>query len=162
MGPIAGTSLMPLEPQLAAFAAQSEVVGALNVGVMWDRLRGEFLAEYIRLERMGLTAAELEAAMQGFLGQLSEKPLADLARRSSGVIYNQGRSAEILSQPAVEFVVYSSVLEPTTCEPCRHLDSEVFEGGSSDFFNNQPGAQCLGGTNCRCIYIAVTGPEGIN
>ncbi len=153
---------MPLEPQLIAFAGQSEVLGSLNVGVMWDRLRGEFLAEYIRLERMGLTAAELDAAMEGFLGQLSEKPIAELARKSSGVIYNQGRSAEILSQPDVEFVVYSSVLESTTCEPCRFLDSEVFEVDTPDFYNNQPGAQCLGGTNCRCIYIAVTGPEGIN
>jgi len=146
---------MPLDPQLAAFGEQAEVLGALNVGVMFDRLKGEFLAEYVRLERMGLSPAELERSMEGFLTSLSEKPLDDLARKSSGVAYNQGRSAEILSHPEVEYVVYSSVLEATTCEPCRHLDGEPFEVGSPDYFNNQPGAQCLGGTRCRCIYIAV-------
>ncbi len=148
---------MPLEPQLAAFADQAEVLGSIDVGTMWDRLRGEFLTEFVRLDSQGLTPAELDRAMTGFMDGLSEKPLTELSRKSSGVIYNQGRSAEILSQPTVEFVVYSSILEPgTTCDPCRHLDSEVFEVGTPDYFNNQPGAQCDGGTNCRCIYIAVT------
>lgn len=147
---------MPLEPQLIAFAEQAEVVGGMDVGVMWDRLRGEFLDAYVRFERQGLTGAELDRAMDAFMGQLSEKPLVDLSRKSSGVIYNQGRSAEILSRSEVEFVVYSSVLDVTTCEPCRFLDSEVFEVGSSDYFNNQPGAQCEGGDRCLCIYIAVT------
>jgi len=147
---------MPLEPQLVAFAEQAEVLSGINVGTMWDRLRGEFLAEFVRLDSQGLTPAELDRAMTGFMEGLSEKPLTELARKDSGVIYNQGRSAEILSQPAVEFVVYSSILEAsTTCDPCRHLDGEVFEVGTPDYFNNQPGAQCDGGTNCRCIYIAV-------
>jgi len=147
---------MPLEPQLAAFADQAEVLGSMDVGTMWDRLRGEFLDEYVRLQRQGLSLAELDRALDGFMGELSEKPLVDLSKRSSGVIYNQGRSAELLSDASVEMVVYSSVLDETTCEPCRHLDGEVFEVGSSDYFNNQPGAQCDGGTRCRCIYIGVT------
>ena len=150
---------MPLDPQLAAFGEQAEVLGALNVGAMWERLRSEFLDEYVRLDRQGLSPADLDRALDGFMGRLSEKPLDDLARKSSGVIYNQGRSAEILSHPEVQFVVYSSVLESTTCEPCRHLDGEVFEVGTADYFNNQPGAQCLGGSRCRCIYIGVAEGE---
>lgn len=147
---------MPLEPQLAAFADQAEVLGSIDVGTMWDRLRGEFLDEYVRLERQGLSGEELERALDAFMGELSERPLDDIARRSSGVIYNQGRAAEQLSQEAVQFVVYSSVLDPSTCEPCRHLDGEVFEVGTPDYFNNQPGAQCDGSTRCRCLYIGIT------
>jgi len=148
---------MPLEPQLAAFAEQAEVVAGMDVGAMWDRLRGEFLDEYARLQRQGLTGAELDAALDGFMGGLSEKPLTGLARKSSSVAYNQGRTAEIVSQP-VQFVVYSSILEAgTTCDPCWTLDSEVFEVGTPEFNQNQPGAQCDGGDNCRCFYIPVRG-----
>ncbi len=152
---------MPLEPQLIAFAEQAEVLGTIDVGVMWDRLRGEFLDAFVRFERQGLTGAELDRAMDAFMGELSEAPLVDISRRSSGVAYNQGRSAEILSRPEVEFVVYSSILDGTTCEPCRFLDTEVFEIGTPDYFNNQPGAQCDGGTRCRCVYIPVTAEFGV-
>ena len=152
---------MPLEAQLVAFGEQAEVLGSINVGVMWDRLRGEFLNAFVEFERQGLTGVELDRAMDAFMGELSERPLVDISRRSSGIAYNQGRSAEILSQPGLEFVVYSSVLDSETCEPCRFLDSEVFEIGSSDYFNNQPGAQCEGGSRCRCIYVEVDAEFGV-
>ena len=146
---------MPLDPQLAAFADQAEVLGGINVASMWERLRGEFLDEYVRLERQGLSADEIDRALDAFMGELSEKPLDDLARKSSGVIYNQGRSAEILSQD-VDFVVRSEVLDNRTCENCATLDGAVVEVGSDEFLRLMPPAGCLGGDRCRGFYIPVT------
>jgi len=151
---------VPAETELIAFGEQAEVLASMDVGVMWDRLKGEFLGEYARLQRQGLGDAEFDRALDSFMGNLSTKPVEDLARKSSSVAYNQGRSAEIVSQArdeVVQFVVYSSVLEAgTTCEACWALDSKVIEVGTPEYDRNQPGLQCYGGDRCRCFYIPVT------
>ena len=146
---------MPAETELIAFGEQAEVLASMDVGVMWDRLKGEFLGEYARLQRQGLGDAEFDRALDGFMGNLSTKPVEDLARKSSSVAYNQGRSAEIVSQQ-VEYVVRSEVLDSATCEACAQLDSEVIAVNSPDYQRLMPPAECFGGDRCRGFYIPVT------
>ena len=140
---------------VTSYAEHVEVLSTMDVGQMWDRLLGEFLGEWARLERANLPPAELDRRMTAFMEGLSEKPLADLARKSSTVAYNKGRSAEILEQ-AIEWVIRSSILDPVrTCRPCELLDNEPFMVGTSEYFANEPPLQCLGGDRCQCFYIPV-------
>ncbi len=149
---------MPLERNIAAFEAEVEILATLDVGTLWDRMLGEFLGEWGRLERQGLSSAEMAGEMRGFMDGLSPKQLEDLARTSAGVSYNQGRSAEILSahvQGLTQFVVRSEVLDAKTCEVCAQLDGSVFEIGTRDYEEFLPPAKCLGGDRCRGFYVAV-------
>ncbi len=96
--------------------------------------------------------------MDAFIDKLSMRPVEDLARQSSGVAYNEGRGAEILSQHEqgnVEHVVRSEVLDDNTCAACAALDGMVVRVDSPDFKALQPPAQCFGGNRCRGFYIAI-------
>ncbi len=149
---------MPLDRHIVAFEEQVNVLATLDVGEMWDRMLGEFLGEWGRLDRQGLDSTAMEAEMRSFMDGLSNKPEQRLARTSSGVAYNQGRSAEILSagvEGLTEFVVRSEILDRNTCAVCARLDGSVFEVGSADYHTFLPPAQCLGGDLCRGFYVAV-------
>ena len=138
---------------------QVRVMAQMNVGVMWDRLLGEFLGEWTRLQRQQLPAAELDRALVAFMEDLSERPLEVLARRDAGVAYNQGRNVSILeaaSAGRLEFVIRSEVLDNATCAVCALLDGEAFEVDTSEYFANMPPAQCLGLDNCRGFYIPIS------
>jgi hypothetical protein len=146
---------MPLERYVNAFDDQAEVLATLDVGRMWDRMLREFLDEWVRLDRQGLSAEAIERAMEAHLDGLSDKPLLDLARQTSGVAYNQGRAAEIRSQPAVEYVVRSEVLDQNTCAPCAELDGSIVAVGTPEFDALMPPARCEGGDRCRGFYVAL-------
>ena len=151
---------MPLERHIEAFAEEVNILATLDVGTMWDRMLGEFLGEWGRLERQGLSEEEMEREMRAFMDGLSDKPVTDLARKSSSVAYNQGRAAEILTagvEGRTEFVVRSEILDTATCEVCARLDGSVFEVDSPDFHEFLPPAKCLGGDRCRGFYVAVAG-----
>ena len=151
---------MPLERHINAFEDQAEVLATMDVGSMWDRLLGEFLDAFVRFDREGLEGDDLDRELGAFMDGLSEKPVEDLARKSSSVAYNQGRAAEILSAAAgrgVEFVVRSEILDQATCEVCRNLDSMVVEVDSPEFTEFMPPSKCLGGDRCRGFYVAIAG-----
>ncbi len=151
---------MPLERHTTALASQVEVVATMDIGVMWDRYLGEFLGKWTQLERQGVTEAAMEAEMLSFMEGLSDKPVVDLGRQSSSVVYNQGRAAEQLSafaSGAAEFVVRSEILDSATCEVCANLDSSVWEIDSPDYHEYMPPAKCLGGDRCRGFYVTVAG-----
>ena len=140
------------------------MVSTIDVGTMWDRMLGEFLGEYERLSRSRMSTSQLDAALDAFMDDLSETPAQVLARTSSSVAYNQGRSAEILTaheEGAVQFVVRSEVLDPkSTCATCWTLDSKVVEVGTPDYYAFEPPLLCEGRDRCRGLYIPVTG-EGL-
>jgi hypothetical protein len=134
-----------------------EMVATVDIGTMWDRMLGEFLNEWARLERTGIAPAEMEREMAAFLEGLSDKPVEDLARKSAGVSYNEGRSAEILTRHdvgEVNFVVRSEILDAATCDVCATLDANVFEVGTPEYYEYMPPAKCLGGDRCRGFYVA--------
>lgn len=149
---------MALKRHVAVFDDQVEVLATMDIGQMWDRMLGEFLAEWEQLDRQKLSAAEIEKQIGSFIDDLSEKPMERLARQSSSVSYNQGRAAEILTAAdhgEVKFVIRSEILDPSTCVECHALDLFVADVGSADFYQYQPPAYCLGGRNCRGFYVAV-------
>lgn len=154
---------MPLtRTHVQAFEEQVEILATMDVGKLWDRVLGAFLAEWERLHRQQLSAEEMGRAMQAFLDGLSDRrDVEDLARTGSSVSYNQGRGAAISSAAAsgepVEFVVRSEVLDSNTCEACANLDSAVFDVGTSDYYEYMPPAKCLGGDRCRGFYVAMSG-----
>jgi hypothetical protein len=145
----------------AEFLEQAATVAELDVGMLFDRMKNEFINEYSRAAlREGLTGKELTTRMENYLLGLSEKPLEETARKSSTVIYNEGRSAEILTEgddDVVEFVVRSEILEPgRTCTVCQGfvVDPPVIEVGTDEYFEFMPPSKCEGGDNCRGFYIA--------
>ncbi len=149
---------MALKHHIDAFEDEVRVVATLDIGTMWERMKREFLGEWERGVREGLTDAQLEARMESFLEGLSPKPEKELARGSSTISYNQGRNAELLSAVTtrgLQFVVRSEVLDTNTCRPCSLLDSEIFTVGSSEYFANMPPGQCQGGSRCRGFYIPI-------
>ncbi len=152
---------MALERHIAALGEQSEILATMDVGKLWDRMLGEFLGEWERLNLQKLSPDAMDREMVAFMDGLSDKPIEELARKSSSVAYNQGRAAEILSahtDRGVDFVVRSAILEPgVTCDPCWNLDSAVIEVGTPDFDEYMPPAKCEGGRNCRCFYVAIRG-----
>lgn len=149
---------MPTEVHIAAFGREAQIVSSINIGEMWDRNLSAFLNEWMRLNRQQVSGTEMESAMLNFMEGLSEAPVADAARKSAGVAYSQGRSAEILSKAETgeaEFVVRSEILDQNTCAECLALDGEVFDVGTQDYFRHMPPAFCLGGDRCRGFYVAV-------
>ena len=151
----------PLRVALAAegLIAQADLTAGMNVEAIWTRVLDEFLGEWDMLNRQQLPLPELELRLSAFMDDLSEAPLRDVARGSNTVAYNQGRHVGIVEAQeagAVEFVVRSEVTEDTRiCRPCRLLDGEPFEVGTSEYFANQPPAECEGGRRCRGFYIPV-------
>lgn len=135
-----------------------EVSAGIAIDRLWQRMLNEALDEFERLDRQNLGGDDLERALIAFMDELSDRPVEDLARGTSTVAYNEGRSAEILSARArgeVQYVVRSEVLDTNTCRPCQMLDSEVFEVGDPEYYANMPPAQCDGGDRCRGFYVPV-------
>lgn len=151
---------MPLARHIAVYEEHVEVLATMDMGKMWDRFLGEFLGEWERMNRLNLADDELERRMLAFIEDLSDAPVTDLARQTSGVAYNQGRGAEILSAAAegvVEFVVRSEVMDANTCEFCSQIDGAVFDAGSDDYYRWHPPAGCAGQDRCRGFYVPVAG-----
>ena len=149
---------MALERHVKVFEESAETLAALDVGKMWDRLLGEFLDRWVQLDRQNLPDDELEAEMQVFMDGLSDKPVEDIARKSSSVAYNEGRRAEILTaldQGEANFAIRSEILDERTCAECARLDQTVVEVGTPQFDQFMPPAFCLGGDRCRGFYVMV-------
>ena len=79
---------MPSKNSMRVLNEEIEILTTVGIDALWARMRGEFLAEWARLQRSGLSAIELEAEMNAFINGLSSKPLEKLARTGSGVAYN--------------------------------------------------------------------------
>jgi hypothetical protein len=151
---------MAVTRAVVSYGEQVEVLATMDVGAMWDRYLGEFLGEWERLNRLGLPEAEVERSMQAFMDELSSKPLDDLARQSSSVSYNAGRSDEILrtfNEGEATFVVRSEILDNNTCPTCADLDGAVIEIGTPEYDLFLPPAHCDGGDRCRGFYVMIAG-----
>lgn len=153
---------MPLERHIEVFEERAAITGGLHIGRLWERLRGEFLDEFERLDRQGIVGDELGQRLEAFLEGLSRKPETDLARMGSSVSYNQGRNVAILDaveKGMAQFVVRSEVLDTNTCPECESLDGEAFDVNTPDYERHMPPAFCLGGDRCRGFYILIDGGE---
>lgn len=151
---------MAVRRHIQAFEGEVETLAGVDLDSMWARLLNEFLNEFARIERQGLSALDMDRELTAFMEGLSEKPVDDLARKSSSVAYNQGRNAEILTareDGRAQFVIRSEILDDRTCAACAQLDGSIFEIGQPGYLEFMPPAKCLGGDRCRGFYVAVSG-----
>lgn len=144
----------------AKMVDELDVLATQNIGKMWDRMLGEFLGEWERLQRQQLSPKELERRLAAFLDGLSPKPMEDLARQSSNVAYNEGRSAGLLTAAdsgGAQFVLRSELLDSNTCEVCEEFVAfpVIVQVDSPEFYEFSPPAKCLGGDRCRGFWVAV-------
>jgi len=87
---------MPLERHVQALGEQVNVLATIDVGEMWDRHLGEFLGEWSRLDRQGLSAAQMDAEMQAFMDGLSSKPLERVSRENAELMERRMSRDDIL------------------------------------------------------------------
>lgn len=136
-----------------------ETRAAIDVDGLLARLEGETIAQLERLFAQGLSAKEVAAEMEAFLGTLSDKPIGEMARRSTAKAFNLGRNLEIQRKAdQVAFVIRTEILDGNTCGPCSSLDGAKFEVNSDAYFENLPPAQCDGGDRCRGFYLVIGEP----
>lgn len=155
---------MALERHIRAFEDRAEIVARVAVGELWDRILGEALLEWERLDRRfppgtPNRAAQIERELEAFLRGLSVKPVEKIGRKAAGVAYNEGRRAAIDSaaeQGRAQLVVRSEILDANTCDTCATLDGTVFEVGTPDYYDFFPPAHCEGGDQCRGFYVMVS------
>jgi len=104
----------------------------------------------------------MEKQIQHFMDGLSAKPDERLARTSSGVAYNQGRNAEMMSaadEGKATHAIRSEILDENTCPECAKWDDLIVEIGSPSYSEYHPPAQCLGRDQCRGFYVVVPEEE---
>ena len=157
-----GSAIMAVERAVVSYGEQVEVLATMDVGTMWDRYLGEFLGEWERLSRTGIPEAEMDAAMQAFMDELSSKPLDDIARQSLAVSYSAGRSNEILrafNEGEATFAVRSEILDNNTCATCADLDGVTVDIGTPEYDLYMPPNWCEGGDRCRGFYVMISGGE---
>ncbi len=148
-----------LTKAVQAFEEEVRVVAQIDAGTLWDRYLGEFLNEWAKLNRQGLEGEPMEKALQMFLEDLSEKPIEDLARKSSTVAYNEGRTLA-MEESGIQYAVRSELLhDPNICDRCAELDGTVEEVGTPEFDQIMAPAQCAGGDRCRGFNVPLT--EGV-
>lgn len=91
---------------------------------------------------------------------LDEGSTAYVTRAAAGATnwaLGQGRDAEIEERSdEIEYLVYSAVLDASTCNPCGEADGM---GGQLGEIPDVPNPDCDGGTNCRCLHIPVVAQE---
>lgn len=145
-----------------AFDERIETLAVMSLDTLWERMRGEFLNQWAVLSDQNLSADALEREMLAFLDGLSDKPVEDVARKSSAVAYNRGRDVEMRVAAVaaeVQYVVRSEILDEDTCPKCVILDATVYRIGTPEYEEFMPPALCEGGQRCRGFYIPVA--EGL-
>lgn len=86
----------------------------------------------------------------------SEKFLSQLAESTVNAAMSKGRDVEIeknVESGEVSYVMYSAILDRATCGPCSDADGE--EASDPSDLPAAPNPDCEGGSNCRCVHIAV-------
>lgn len=110
--------------------------------------------------------ADIDSIMQS-VEELSTRQIEQAARRAVPEAFGKGRAFELEKQAEdIKFVTLSAALDDNTCPECERLDRELgpILVGSPEFFEFMPPLLkfCLGGSRCRCLYVAtfdVSPPE---
>ena len=129
----------------------------IDAGALLSRLEDEAIAFLESAYRRGLTGEQIAAELEVFLSELSDKPVGQLARKSTTVAFNMGRDDEIKSRAEeIAFVVRTEILDSATCGPCAGLDGTSYQVGTDAYEENMPPNKCDGGDRCRGFYVPVS------
>jgi hypothetical protein len=81
-----------------------------------------------------------------------------IAAEAANAIIARGRKEEMKARgDQIDFLIYSAVLDSSTCQPCGLDDGKT---GQLDSIPDVPNPDCKGGARCRCVHIAALKPEG--
>jgi len=148
-----------IQDLIEELAEESRVISEINIDALWSRMLDASIIEYQRLTTSGLEGEELWTQLEGFLDDLSTKPLDAVGRKMSTVSYNQGRDIAIQQAAAkgdAAYAVRSELMDTSTCSVCATLDGTIVEIGSSAYDALMPPARCLGGDQCRGFYVVIS------
>lgn len=107
--------------------------------------------EYLTLKL--LLDYTIEKLLERLTGQ-SEKFIDQIAGSTVNAAISAGRDEEINAQADnIEHIEYSAILDRNTCSPCGDADGEVASDPAD--LPAAPNPDCEGGSNCRCIHVAV-------
>ena len=116
------------------------------------------------MKRAGQSPADIETALRRDLAGLSDGDLLHIANAEINEAFALGRNAAAHAlQDAIEYCVYSAILDANTCDVCQECDGEELEIDSPRY--NEvlpPNPNCDGRDNCRCvvIYVAKASDDG--
>ena len=125
---------------------------AMISSVLSERLRASLLRNGLDMIRRG----EPDGKELGkTLRQLSDRDIRREVKLSTSESLNLGRqSFAKMNADFVREVVYSSVLDEGTCDPCTSADGETFgiDSGEADRLA-VPLEACEGNSRCRCVHV---------
>ena len=144
-----------LDPTDTAIVAKFFNVRAKAVAsIMADKIKASFVFEMLEQFKKGIFD---KARITNKIDDLSIRTVKTSAALSVTEALNLGKKA-IAEENAdrIENVLYSSLLDDSTCFPCTDADGGEFNIGTDDYEAFQPPyRECLGQNRCRCVYIFV-------
>lgn len=136
---------------------QARVTTDLDVTRLVTTLQEQTVAEFNRLAGAQAGPTALADGLEAYFSSLTDRRIADMARQSTPLAFNQGRHVGILEHRAQlgDYAIRVEVdpTDPNTCEPCQDLNGVSFKIGSPGYMANQPPAHCLGKLRCRGFYV---------
>lgn len=157
------TRTLATDPTAAANAktAQSALVSSAQITArkQSETWLARILDFGLRLRRSGTQGADLERAI---IEQLTPETETGAKRDAAAEIHEAfaiGRAVEATAQiDQIGKVIYSSLLDANTCQPCEDLDGEEMEYGSARYYETMPPYQkCEGNKGapdaCRCVHL---------
>lgn len=143
------STVMPIGPDASAFVrTHAENVTNAVLDALLARLRGTAL-EGVTSE---LPPKQVAFRVGKVFGKFIDKEIAGKVIKEASTSYNMAR-AQVEQLPLDDPIVSAtrtSVLEPTTCAICEHLDQLTIDVNDPHFPEFRPPSQCLGGAACHC------------
>jgi len=123
------------------------------------RTKGELEREAVDALRTGETAMDvLDRAVRR---QVESGAFRADAGYVTTKLFSGGRDEVARAMGGVASVEYSSLLDSSTCGPCRDADGSTAAFGSPEHDAMvPPNRDCAGGDNCRCLLVFIPGDDG--
>lgn len=133
----------PPPEEAARLTALAEVIAGRVLSATWAAIK--------RAAQLGITGQQLvQVGQQAGLAAARAE-----AQQAASAALNAGRQAEAASDPDVEGVIYTALMDTNTCDACAAADTgDVLPLDSPDRIE-PPNADCEGGGRCRCIEVYV-------
>lgn len=125
----------------------------LTISKLLNEIQKRAIDIFVLLESLGIDVDFFTKLKERLTGEPT-KWIEQLAGNSTNLLINTGRDEEIDNQKdVIQYVTYSAILDRNTCEACESADGETADEVAG--LPECPNPDCDGGTNCRCIHIAV-------
>lgn len=164
-GAESGHTVMNATASLAL--AEFDPLGALKARALLAAMTiGDKLSAAVRYQAQTAIlqgAEELTADMTAQVEAASARSLAGVAKQLGRDALGNGRTVQLDEmQDAIDYIVYSAVLDQNTCIVCENSDGNVYSdddpsavGSIDEGLTATPNPECEGSSMCRCIMVVV-------